>query len=44
MIDVEGAHEVYKKKNICQFVMAEWDRLVERCSNDLPVFCVQETD
>ncbi len=25
------------KKNICQFVMAEWDRLVERCSNDLPV-------
>ncbi len=37
-IDVEGAREVYKKKNICQFVMAEWDRLVERCSNDLPVF------
>ena len=37
-IDVEGAREVYKKKNIRQFVMAEWDRLVERCSNDLPVF------
>ncbi len=26
------------KKNIRQFVMAEWDRLVEQCSNDLPVF------
>ncbi len=37
-IDVEGAHEVYKKKNIRQFVMAEWDRLVEHCSNELPVF------
>jgi hypothetical protein len=37
-IDVEGAREVYEKKNIRQFVMAEWDRLVERCSNDLPVF------
>ncbi len=37
-IDVEGAHEVYEKKNIRKFVMAEWDRLVERCSNDLPVF------
>ena len=37
-IDVEGAREVYDKKNIHQFVMAEWDRLVERCSNDLPVF------
>ena len=37
-IDVEGACEVYKKNNIRQFVMAEWDRLVERCSNDLPVF------
>ena len=37
-IDVERAHVVYKKKNIHQFVMAEWDRLVERCSNDLPVF------
>jgi hypothetical protein len=37
-IDVEGACEVYEKNNIRQFVMAEWDRLVERCSNDLPVF------
>ncbi len=37
VIDVEEAHEVYKKKNICRFVMDEWDRLVERCSNDLPV-------
>jgi hypothetical protein len=27
-----------KKNNIRQFVMAEWDRLVEHCSNDLPVF------
>ncbi len=36
-IDVEEALEVYKKKNIRQFVMAEWDRLVEHCSNDLPV-------
>jgi hypothetical protein len=37
-IDVEGASEVYKKKNIRQFVMAEWNRPVERCSNDLSVF------
>ncbi len=37
-IDVEGAREVYKKKNIRQFVMAEWDRLVEHCNNDLLVF------
>jgi hypothetical protein len=36
-IDVEEACEVYKKKNICRFVMAEWDRLVQCCSNDLPV-------
>ncbi len=35
-IDVEEAREAYKKKNIHRFVMAEWDRLVERCSNDLP--------
>ncbi len=34
-IDVEEAHVVYEKKNICQFVMAEWDRLVESCSNGL---------
>jgi hypothetical protein len=27
-----------KKREICQFIMAKWDRLVERCSNDLPVF------
>jgi hypothetical protein len=26
------------KKNIPRFVMAEWDRLVEHCSNYLPVF------
>ncbi len=26
-----------KKSNIRQFVMAEWDRLVEQCNNDLPV-------
>jgi hypothetical protein len=36
-IDVEEAREVYNKKNICQFLMAEWDRLVEHCGNDLPV-------
>jgi hypothetical protein len=37
-IDVEAAHEVYEKQNIRKFVMAEWDRLVERCSKDLLVF------
>jgi hypothetical protein len=37
VIDVEEAREVYEKKNIRQFVIAEWDRLVEHCSNDLPV-------
>jgi hypothetical protein len=37
-IYVEAAREVYKKKNICKFVMAEWDMLVECCSNDLSVF------
>ncbi len=36
-IDVEEAREVYEKKNIHQFIMAEWDRLVEHCSNDLSV-------
>jgi hypothetical protein len=36
-IDVEEAHEVCEKKNIYQFVGAEWDRLVKHCSNDLPV-------
>ncbi len=36
-IDDEEAHEVYEKKNIRQFVMAERDRLVEHCSNYLPV-------
>ncbi len=41
-IDVEEACEVYKKKNICQFVMAEWDRLVEHCSNDLPVTVLEK--
>ena len=28
-IDVEAAREVYEIKNIRQFVLAEWDRLVE---------------
>ena len=36
VIDVEEACEVYKKY-ICRFVMAEWDRLVLCCSNNLPV-------
>ncbi len=36
-IDVEEAHEVYEKKNIRQIVMAEWDRLVDHCSNNHPV-------
>ncbi len=36
-INVEEAREVYEKKNVCQFVMDEWDRLEEHCSNDLPV-------
>jgi hypothetical protein len=40
-IDVEVAREVYEKKNIRQFVMAEWDKLVEHCSNDLPVLCLR---
>ncbi len=43
-IDVEAACEVYEKKNIRQFVMAEWDKLVEHCSNDLPVFVFGETE
>ncbi len=38
VMDVEAAREVYEKKDICQFVMAEWDRLVELCSYDLQVF------
>ncbi len=38
VIDVEEAGEVYKKKNIHQFAMAEWDRLLECCSNNFPVF------
>jgi hypothetical protein len=41
-IDVEAAHEVYEKKNIRQFVMAEWDKLVELCSKDLPVFVLEK--
>jgi hypothetical protein len=44
VIDVEAACEVYEKKNLRQFVMAEWDRLVELCSNDLPLICFGETD
>ncbi len=36
-IDVEEAREVYEKKNIRRFIMAEWDRLVEHCSNNLSV-------
>jgi hypothetical protein len=31
-------HVKSTKKNICQFIMTEWDRLVEHCSNDLSVF------
>jgi hypothetical protein len=30
-------HVKCTKKKICQFVMAEWDRLVLHCSNNLPV-------
>ncbi len=41
-IDDEAAHEVYEQKNIRQFVMAEWDKLVELCSNDLPVFVLEK--
>jgi hypothetical protein len=36
-IDIEEACEVYEKKNIHRFVMAEWDRLVLCCSSNLPV-------
>jgi hypothetical protein len=36
-IDVEEAREVSKKKNIRQFLIAEWDRLVLHCSNNHPV-------
>ncbi len=36
-------HVKCMKKNIRQFVMAEWDRLVELCSNDLPVFVLEKT-
>jgi hypothetical protein len=36
VIDVEEAREVYEK-NIHRFVMAEWDRLVLCCSNNLVV-------
>jgi hypothetical protein len=41
VIDVEEAHEVYKK-NICRFVMTEWDRLVLCCSNNLPVIVYEK--
>jgi hypothetical protein len=41
-IDVEAACEVYEQKIIHQFVMAEWDKLVELCSNDLPVFVLEK--
>ncbi len=34
-------HVKSMKKNTCQFVMAEWDKLVELCSNDLPVFVLE---
>ncbi len=37
VIDFEKAREMYEKNNIWRFIMGEWDRLVERCSNDLPV-------
>ncbi len=36
-IYVEEAREVYKKKNIRWFLMAECNRLVEHCRSDLPV-------
>ena len=35
-------HVKCMKKNIRQFVMAEWDRLVELCSYDLPVFVLEK--
>ncbi len=35
-------HVKSMKKNIRQFVMAEWDKLVELCSNDLPVFVLEK--
>jgi hypothetical protein len=35
-------HVKCMKKNIRQFVMAEWDRLVELCSYDLPVFVFEK--
>jgi hypothetical protein len=41
-IDVEAAREVYEQKNISQFVMAEWEKLVELCSNDLLVFVLEK--
>jgi hypothetical protein len=42
VIDVEAAREVYEKKDIRKYVMAEWDRLVECCNNDLPVFVTEK--
>ncbi len=41
-IDVEAAREVYEQKNIRQFVMVEWDRLVEPCSNYLLVIVLEK--
>ena len=38
-IDVEGAREVYKKNNFRQFVMAEWDRLVEVAAMTFQFLC-----
>jgi hypothetical protein len=35
-------HVKSMKKNIRQFVMAEWEKLVELCSNDLPVFVLEK--
>jgi hypothetical protein len=35
-------HRKCKKKSICPIVMAEWDRLVLHCSNDLPVTVSEE--
>ncbi len=35
-------HVKSMKKNIRQFVMAEWEKLVEHCSNDLPVFVLEK--
>jgi hypothetical protein len=37
VIGIKKEQECYKKDNICCLVMAEWDRLVMFCDDDLPV-------